>query len=278
MRNNLWALFLFFCAASAAAADTVLYALGDTGDCQPATARVAKALRAQPDMPNAFLLELGDLAYPTATRQRLLECHEPFFSQFKNRLAVPGNHDWRDEGAAGFFSIFPEPVPRSVDLNGSWRLLLLDSNLRADAWQAQLQWLKNARTAAAGKCVIAAWHHPRWSSGAHGDNAFTAPLWAGVSGLASITLHGHDHHFEALPPLNIAGEAAAEGTASFVAGNGGARLYPVSDIKQGSRVLSNTWGFMRLQLSETAYSWQAFDFDGQVREQGSGRCLLLGSR
>ena len=31
---------------------------------------------------------------------------------------MPGNHDWRDPGAAGFFSIFPAPVPRKAALGG----------------------------------------------------------------------------------------------------------------------------------------------------------------
>lgn len=36
------------------------------------------------------------LAYPVAKREHLLECHEPHFSMFPKRLAMPGNLDWAD--------------------------------------------------------------------------------------------------------------------------------------------------------------------------------------
>ncbi len=140
-----------------AASPIVLHVIGDTGDCDlPATAQVSAAMRRQGDFMDARLLEVGDLAYPVATRERLLECHEPHFSMFPKRLAVPGNHDWMDGKAAGVFSIFPKPVPRVEDLGGPWRLLLLDSNLKGVAWERQLQWLGGMLGSSRGECLIAA--------------------------------------------------------------------------------------------------------------------------
>jgi hypothetical protein len=261
------------CFALARAAPVVLFVIGDTGDCElDGTARVAAAVRAQPDAAKAKLIEVGDLAYPVATRERLLECHEPYWAVFDKRLAVPGNHDWPNHGAAGFFSIFPEPVPRKVALGDGWHLLLLNSNLRDEAWQAQLDWLDSRLKQSRGECLIAAWHHPRWSSGKHGDNAFVQALWTRLQGKATFTLHGHDHHFEALPALDADGQPNTKGVASFIAGNGGATLYPPGDRARSQRALFGQWGFLRIELEGPSYRWQAFGVDGARKDGGHGAC------
>jgi hypothetical protein len=263
----------------ALASPIVLHVIGDTGDCDsPATAQVSAAMRRQGDFRDARLLEVGDLAYPVATRERLQECHEPHFAMFPKRLAVPGNHDWADSDAAGFFSIFPRPVPRVEDLGGPWRLLLLDSNLRGVAWERQLLWLEGILASSCGECLIAAWHHPRWSSGKHGDFSFVDPLWRRVSGFVTLTLHGHDHHFEALPRLAANGAASHRGTASFVVGTGGARLYPPGENKRSERSVYGHFGFLRISLEGQRYHWRFVGVDDKVLDSGSGSCQPTGTQ
>lgn len=257
----------------ALAQSTLLFVIGDTGDCElDGTAQVAAAVRAQPDVARGTLIEVGDLAYPTATRTQLVACHEPHWGFFKKRLAVPGNHDWRDPGAAGFFSIFPELLPRKAALGGAWHLLMLDSNLRGQAWNAQLKWLDDILAKSTGECLIAAWHHPRWSSGKHGDNVFAKPLWTRLQGKATLTLHGHDHHFEALSPLDAEGSPTPAGVASFVVGHGGATLYEPGGKARSQRARYGEWGFLRLELEGQDYRWQAIGVDGSVKDSGKGTC------
>lgn len=271
----LLAVLLYWQLSAALAQPTLLFVIGDTGDCEvDGTARVAAAVRAQPDVASGILIEVGDLAYPTATRERLLECHEPFWGGFKNRLAVPGNHDWRDPGAAGFFNLFPESLPRKVVLGGPWQLILLDSNLRMDAWDAQLKWLDDALANSHGECLIAVWHHPRWSSGEHGDSSFTQPLWERLQKKVTFTLHGHDHHFEALPPLDWNGKPSATGVASFIVGNSGAPLYKAGTQARSNRSLFGQWGFLRVELNGQEYKWQAVGDDGKIKDADRGTCRL----
>ena len=82
--NTILTLFLLLVGGSAlAASPVVLNVIGDTGDCDlPGTAQVSATMRRQSDFKDARLIEVGDLAYPVATRDRLLECHEPYFSMF----------------------------------------------------------------------------------------------------------------------------------------------------------------------------------------------------
>lgn len=261
-------------AGPASAADATLLVIADTGDCVANGApKVAQALRQQPDWREALLVEVGDLAYPVATREQLLKCHEPYFADFPRRVATPGNHDWRVPGAAGFFSVFPDAVPRAVALTGPWSLLLLDSNLRGAAWEAQLGWLDQTLSQQVGQCPIAAWHHPRYSSGEHGDSAFIEPLWQRVAGVAPFSLHGHDHNYEALPPLDAQGRPSPRGTRGFIAGIGGAQLDPPLPSARGGKAVFNTWGFLRIELTGRRYDWKAFDTDGRVLDEGSGECV-----
>ena len=270
-------LFLYCaCALTLAvnAASQTFFIIGDTGDCdQEGAALVGKALRAQPDWQKTTLIETGDLAYPVATRERLIACHEPHFYGFARRLSVPGNHDWSDAGGLGFFATFPGDMPRKENLAGPWQLLMLNSNLRDEAAAQQLRWLDKTLAASRGECLIAAWHHPHWSSGKHGDNRFTAPLWERLHGKATFTLHGHDHHFEALPALNRDGEPDKAGLSSFIVGHSGARLYEAGwGQARSQRAHYGQWGFMRLELDGRGYRWQAINTEGKVIDHGEGQC------
>ncbi len=279
VKRPLALLLLLLASSSFAASPIVLNVIGDTGDCElPGAAQVSAAMRRQADFKDIQLIEVGDLAYPVATRERLLECHEPHFSMFPKRLAVPGNHDWADSNAAGFFSIFPKPVPRVEDLGGKWRLLLLDSNLKGVAWGRQMMWLDGMLGSSRDECLIAAWHHPRWSSGKHGDRRYVDPLWRRVSSHVTLTLHGHDHHFEALPQFDADGAVSSQGTASFVIGTGGARLYEAGESKRSERTVYEKFGFLRISLDGTRYHWRFIGVDDKVLSSGSGTCLPTGSR
>jgi 3',5'-cyclic AMP phosphodiesterase CpdA len=274
-RPRFFALLLAaFLSAAATAESTTLFVIADTGDCSDATRQVAAAIRRDPDATRGWLVEVGDLAYPTATRERLLECHEPHFgpAHFPQRLAVPGNHDARDDDLAGFRSLFPEALPRRVDF-GRWRALLLDSNQRGEAWDRQLVWVAQNLKESVGRCVLAAWHHPARSSGKHGDDAAMQPLWASLAGAASFTLHGHDHHYERLAARNANGRLSAEGTLSFVSGNGGAGLYPIDATPhEGSVAVAGEWGYLKITLDDADYRWQAVAVSGRLLDAGQARC------
>lgn len=267
-------LFALLLASPLRAEPVTLLVIADTGDCGAGPRQVSEALRKDPAAASGWLFEVGDLAYPTATRERLQECHEPFFKRefFPRRMAVPGNHDARDIGLAGFLSIYPEALPRAVDF-GSWRILMLDSNLRDEAWGRQLAWVGDAVKKSAGQCLIAAWHHPAWSSGRHNDNAFAQPLWALLAGVASFTLHGHDHHYERLAPRDAVGRVMATGTPSFISGHGGASLYALPEqIKEGSVATFKEWGYLKIELEATEYRWTAMGVSGRVLDQGRAAC------
>jgi len=91
-------------------------------------------------------------------------------------------HDYRTPAAAGYFGYFgtragdPARGYYSFDL-GTWHIVSLDSNRELAPEAPQLQWLEADLKGARRRCVLAFWHHPRFSSGKHGTDARTQALW-----------------------------------------------------------------------------------------------------
>ncbi len=94
----------------------------------------------------------------------------------------------------------------------------------------------------------------------------------------TLTLHGHDHHFEALPQFAADGAESHRGTASFVVGTGGARLYPPGENKRSERAVYEKFGFLRITLDGPRYHWRFVSVDDRALGSGSGTCQPTGHR
>ena len=84
--------------------------------------------------------------------------------------------------------------------------------------------MKADLAANAGKCILAYWHQPRWSSGTtHGSNAAYHQLWQDLYNAgADIVLNGHVHNYERFAKQNPTGRARQpNGIREFVVGTGG---------------------------------------------------------
>jgi hypothetical protein len=262
-----------------AAAPGTLVVIADTCESTDVASRVGEAIRSDVPRGRATLLEVGDLGYPVANKASLASCQEKHFRRdyFAMRLASPGNHDFDWDGrhfpAFEKDEYFPA-VPKAVDLGKTWRLLLLDSTGRMMSLEKQVAWIRSEIGRSTGKCVIAAWHHPRWSSVPQrpGEGAAAESLWKAVAGAASLTLHGHDHHYERLAPVNASGEPDPTGARSFIVGNGGAALRPVYRTREGSFVNDTKHGFLHLELRDGAYTWSERSVEGEVLDGGVGAC------
>ena len=74
---------------------------------------------------------------------------------------------------------------------------------------------------------MAVWHHPLFSSGPNGANAFMRDMWALLeASRAEVVLNGHDHLYERFARQTADGSAdPVNGIRQFTAGTGGAELY-----------------------------------------------------
>ncbi|MBT9614193.1 MAG: metallophosphoesterase [Burkholderiales bacterium] len=278
----LFFLVLFFCIGSAQSkqTDPVVLIAGDVAQCDsPGAQLTAQLIKALPYP----VLAVGDMAYPNGTLEEFTNCYAPTWGGFKDRTyPAPGNHDYRTPGAAGYFAYFgtragdPDKGYYSFNL-GQWHILMLNSNRELEPGSKQLAWLASDLRQHAQQCVLTIWHHPRFSSGKHGNDARTQALWEmlyqhGVS----VLVTAHDHDYERFPAMNDVGERDEErGIRSFVAGTGGAKLYqlkqrhPLSQVWQGE-----SWGLLKLTLRPLGYDWEFLPVAGEkFQDAGSALCV-----
>jgi hypothetical protein len=233
--------------------------------------------------PVAVLL-LGDNQYENGTLAKFQASYDPSWGRLKAIThPIPGNHEYQTAGAAGYFAYFgaaagdPAKGWSSFDLGG-WHLIGLNSNCNAvggcGAASAQGQWLAADLAANPGVCTLAYWHHPRFSSGPHGDDATTADFWSLLQGAgADLVLTGHDHGYERFAPQSAFGAAGPSGIRQFVVGTGGKNLTSVGTVRANSEVRNyGAFGVLELKLWPDGYDWRFVGVDGSTLDSGRGLC------
>lgn len=228
----------------------------------------------------------GDNAYPDGAPTRFSDCYAPTWGRYRDRThPALGNHDWVTPGAAGFFGYFgqvgvsPGQGWYSYDL-GAWHIVVLDS----DCWATggcgtgspQLAWLTADLAEHPAACTLAIWHHPRWSSGPHGDNPDVAPFWRALHAAgADVVIDGHDHDYERFAPQDPNGRAdPTRGIREFVVGTGGESQYPVGKpIPNSQSIGRGVFGVLELTLHPASYNWRFVPVAGETfTDSGSAAC------
>ncbi len=253
--------------------EETLLAMGDIGSCDGTADEQVAALA--DELPGTIAM-LGDDVYPNGTAANYRDCLQPAWGPMLSRTRPAiGNHDYVGDSADAYFSFFGSSAGDagqgwySYDL-GAWHVVVLNSNcgiVGCGAGSAQLAWLADDLRAHAADCLLAYWHHPRWSSGRHGSNAFMDPMWqALVDAGADVILNGHDHDYE---------HVAADGVDQFVVGTGGRSLYRFPGGPLASTVTrrEGTYGLLSLTLADGSYAWRFLSLGSTAfTDAGSGSC------
>ena len=262
----------------ASLAKEVVLAAGDiagTGGGAKATARLLDRLE-------GTILTLGDHAYPDGTSSDFSQRYHPTWGRHKARTRpCPGNHDYESGGARPYYRYFGAnagPAGRgyySFDL-GDWHIISLNSNIAMRAGSAQERWLRADLEANQKDCILAFWHHPRFSSGTHGSSTEPQPLYQALyEAGAEIVLVGHDHNYQRFAPQTPGGRADPErGIRHFVVGTGGASHYrfkrPIANTEAYD---TSTYGVLKLTLGAGTYSWEFVPVAGETyTDTGNGTC------
>jgi len=255
--------------------DPVIAAAGDL--CSTATDCAPTAALVDTIDPHRVLV-LGDNAYPNGSTSDYASFYHPNWGRFKAKTnPVPGNHEYQTSGAAGYFGYFTGVQPYySFDL-GAWHVVAINSEIAVGAGSAQELWLKADLAANAGKCILAYWHQPRWSSSTtHGSNAAYHQLWLDLYAAgADIVLNGHVHNYERFAKQSPTGAADPEGIREFVVGTGGrASFYAFGTPLARSEVRNTgTHGVLELTLHTSSYDWRFVPVAGKTfTDSGSDSC------
>ena len=242
--------------------------------------------------PSAALL-LGDIQYEQGTLSDFNTYYQPTWGVHKPiTWPAPGNHEYLTAGAAGYFDYFNGVGVQtgragtrgqgyySFNL-GAWHIIALNSNCGSiggcGAGSAQETWLRADLAANPAACTLAYWHHPRFSSGAHGNNTAMQAIWQALYDFgADLVLAGHDHNYERFGPQTATGVAdAAKGLRSFVVGVGGKETRPIGTVKANSEFRNaNSLGVLKLTLHGASYDWQFMPIPGHtLNDAGSASCI-----
>ncbi len=231
------------------------------------------------------VLAVGDLQYEDNTLDKYMASYDLSWGRLRAvTKPVPGNHEYLTANAAGYFDYFGAAAGDrskgyySYDL-GSWHIVALNSNCSqvggCSAGSPQLTWLKADLAAHPSTCTMAYFHHPRFSSGQHGNNTGVTPLWDALAAAgAEVVLSGHDHNYERFAPQTSAGVASPDGIRQFVVGMGGKNHYGLTAVQPNSEITNvDTYGVLRMALHANSYDWQFLPEAGKAfTDAGSAAC------
>ena len=232
----------------------------------------------------AAVLALGDTQYEDGVLNDYAESYDPSWGRVLSIThPVVGNHEYHTD-ADGYFAYFGERAGTqeapwySFDL-GAWHLIALDSNCDeiggCGPGSPQMTWLANDLAASDATCTLAFTHHPRFSSGLHGNEPMLRDMWATMD-LAGVDvfLSGHDHGYERFARQDSTGTGDSDGIRQFVVGTGGKGLRPFEEVKANSQVRNrSTFGVLRLVLLPDEYRWRFLRAaGGDLADAGATRC------
>jgi Calcineurin-like phosphoesterase len=273
-RWRLWSVNATNRPRAGSATDPVVVAAGDiaeAGGHQRLTSRRVREL--DPDR----VLLLGDNQYPSGRLAEYRSLYGPTWGRFKARTRpVPGNHEYQTPRAAGYFAYFgraARPKGRSYysfDLGG-WHLIALNSSIDHGPGSTQERWLRKDLVATGKRCILAYWHFPRFSSGAHqGSWGSLGSFWNDLyTARADVVLSGHEHSYERFARQTPWAKASRQGIRQFVVGTGGSDLLGFAKRKPNSqRRINHTHGVLELVLHPASYRWRFVSEDGAVLDRG----------
>lgn len=226
-----------------------------------------RAIAENPDL----VLVMGDAQYDDSNLTLYNTYYDKTWGRLKPRTkAVVGNHDlYDDDGYDGFKRYFgsngtgPGGTTWYSFDRENWHFIAIDSNFIEEEGgdvdsKKELEWLKRDLASTTKPCIAAFAHHPRFSSGDHGNNSGMKPYWDALyAARADLFLNGHDHSYERLGPQDPNGRATAGGIVELVNGAGGAPFYDPGDAKapNSQKTVYGKLGVVKLQFGATTFKW-----------------------
>jgi hypothetical protein len=282
---------------TASASDPVIAAAGDiacdprspsfkSGGGTPTECRQRYTSNLLVDAGLSAVLPLGDTQYENGAYRKLEQSYDPTWGRVKaiTHPAV-GNHEYLVGGARGYFRYFGAAAGDrtkgyySFDI-GAWHLVALNSNCPqvggCGPGSPQVTWLRQDLATHPVPCVLAYWHHPRFSSGPHGSEPTYSTFWEELYNAgAEVVLNGHDHDYERFAPQAPNGSSdTTYGIREFVVGTGGKTHYGFTKTESNSEVRNgDTFGVLKLTLRPMSYDWQFVPEPGaSFTDSGSTPC------
>jgi hypothetical protein len=150
---------------------------------------------------------------------------------------------------------------------GNAHFVALDTNQDYSAGSAQYNWLVNDLQTSTQPWKFVFFHHPAYSSGAHGSTGgvqtHLVPIFETYG--VDVVLNGHDHHYERTCSI-LDGTCTTSqdgGVVYVVTGGGGAPLYPVGS-NWFTAYCNSLYHFLRVEVNDCWLRLDAIDTSGNV--------------
>jgi hypothetical protein len=263
-----------------AAAGDIACPSPDVGAASCAQGRVSDViLDEDPDA----VLTLGDTQYDNGELANLQAFYDPTFGRFKAKtFPAIGNHEYLTAVLPASRRTSPTgshptagPTTRTTSVRGTSRRSTPTAPKvgGCNVGNPEYTWLQQDLAANDGKPTVIYWHHPRWSSGQHGDNVAMAPVWNLLTADpdVQITLAGHDHDYERFARMGTGGPDA-ERPSGVRRGHG--REEPLLRRQQPQRRPGrfdcSSFGALMLTLhADGAWDWRFVPATGTFTDSGS---------
>ncbi len=242
-----------------------------------------------------LIFTAGDNAYPLGRRVDYGACYDPSWGGPLKAITrpSPGNHDFEPRDDRGYFEYFgkaagePDRGYYEYEFAG-WDIFSLNSDVlqpgvgstrafREPIAAAQSAWLGRWLKEPSGGCSIAYWHHPRWSSGPHGNDPNVDTLWQLLYATgAEIVINGHDHLYERFKPLRPDSTVdEAHGLVEFVVGTGGGSLRQFPGGRNAgisAKQVEGSYGVLVLELEARLAHYRFIAPNGETLDRGEIEC------
>jgi hypothetical protein len=227
------------------------------------------------------LILAGDLAYMRGRAEDFRNCFDPDFGRFRSRFRpTPGNHEYEDANAGGYFTYFGDAAgPGRTGYYsfraGPWHVLMLNTEVPASSNSPQYVWVRDELQTNPARCTMAVWHRPFATSGPNGPTPYMRDMWQLLMDHnAEVVISAHDHFYERFGPMDGAYQADRDkGLRQFIAGGGGAPLYRAVSRFPNSEILVEAFGVLKMTLQPGFYDWEFIDATtGAVADRGQGQC------
>ena len=238
------------------------------------------------------ILAPGDLQYEDGKLWKFQQSFDLSWGRLRPLIRpAPGNHEYRDQGAAGYFDYFngagvqTGPAGQrgqgwySFDL-GTWHLVALNSECGqiggCAAGSPQERWLRADLAAHPAGCTLAFWHHPRFTSGRYSAEGSVLPFWSALyDARVDVIVNGHEHFYERFAPQAPDGSPdTASGIRQFTVGTGGRNRFGYATVAPNSELRENSRpGVLKLTLADGGYRWEFVAAPGgRVLDAGQNGC------
>ena len=242
-----------------------LVGAGDIADCAWEGGSHAMATGNLVEKVGGAVFTSGDNAYFNATAADFNNCYAPRWGRFRGRTyPSPGNHEYQVSPSPYFDYFGDRAGPRGAGFYsyelGNWHIISLNSNVAVGPGQEQYVWLQRDleanKSSNLGKCNLAYWHHPLFTSGpSAGSGGLMRSIWSLLYDFGvDVVINGHDHLYERFAAQDVNGRRDAFGIQEYIVGTGGAPLYEFGPALPNSVYKNNrVYGVLKLTLRDVGW-------------------------